>query len=439
MAVVITKRRKAYNVIYTIQNENGDIEKRYETFYNREQALKRKEQIDGGKRNKIIVNKNTFFIDYLNQYVSVIIFNDCSISIYENKQSLINNYLSKVVGDKKVKELNAKTSKQIMHDLQLLPGVPIRNQISNEIICASAVMGCLNLLCQASDYLVDHNLMKLNYFTEYRPKVSAKNQESPSWNLSYWTRLISNCTNEKLFILLHLCFDSGLSLSEVRAITWNDLDHLEDGYIVSNKRIRRLNKNIVLEMDPSSIIQTYKKKGFQNTNTVVVLLKNKQEKKVYLHSQVIELLMEWRNRYAQNRCSDSTIFSLKDDLPYDDRVVNKHYKELIGKLELPELTLVKLMSLGRQKNSDEVSYSDVYYSNLEQPLRCKEPNIDEVRDFLNCRQGIECKEKWNQSFKEKTSDLLPKEEHSDFDALVDKLKSDPSLKRELLNKLLEKR
>lgn len=52
---------------------------------------------------------------------------------------------------------------------------------------------------------------------------------------------------------------------------------------------------------------------------------------------------------------------------------------------------------------------------------------------------MECKEKWNQSFKEKTSDLLPKEEHSDFDALVDKLKSDPSLKRELLNKLLEKR
>ncbi len=39
------------------------------------------------------------------------------------------------------------------------------------------------------------------------------------------------------------------------------------------KRIRRLNKNIVLERDPSSIIQTYKKKGFQNTNTVVVLLK----------------------------------------------------------------------------------------------------------------------------------------------------------------------
>lgn len=97
------------------------------------------------------------------------------------------------------------------------------------------------------------------------------------------------------------------------------------------------------------------------------------------------------------------------------------------------------MSFGRQKGRNEVLYSDVYYSSLRQPLRCKKPNIDEVRGFLNFRQGMECKEKWNQSFKEKTSGLLPKEEHSDFDALVDKLKSDPSLKRELLNKLLEKR
>ena len=81
----------------------------------------------------------------------------------------------------------------------------------------------------------------------------------------------------------------------------------------------------------------------------------------------------------------------------------------------------------------------MYYSSLVRPLRCKKPNIDEARDFFKFRQGMECKEKWNQSFKEKTSGLLPKEEHSDFDALVDKLKSDPSLKRELLNKLLEKR
>ena len=82
----------------------------------------------------------------------MIIFNDYSISIYENKQSLINNYLSKVVGDRKVKELNAKTSKQIMHDLQLLPGVPLRNQISNDFHWIKPPLGGFIFLTTKNEY-----------------------------------------------------------------------------------------------------------------------------------------------------------------------------------------------------------------------------------------------------------------------------------------------
>ena len=45
MTVVITKRRKAFNVIYTIEKENGESEKKYETFYDYKQAVARKHQI----------------------------------------------------------------------------------------------------------------------------------------------------------------------------------------------------------------------------------------------------------------------------------------------------------------------------------------------------------------------------------------------------------
>ena len=41
MTVVITKRRKAFNVIYTIEKENGESEKKYETFYDYKQAVAR--------------------------------------------------------------------------------------------------------------------------------------------------------------------------------------------------------------------------------------------------------------------------------------------------------------------------------------------------------------------------------------------------------------
>ena len=57
---------------------------------------------------------------------------------------------------------------------------------------------------------------------------------------------------------------------------------------------------------------------------------------------------------------------------------------------------------------------------------------------MNSRHGIQFKNEWKKSFNDRTTDLLPKEDHSDFDALIDKLKTEPRLKNELLHKLLGK-
>ena len=438
MAVIITKRRKAYNVIYTVKNEECVIEKKYETFYDHDLAMKRKRQIENGKRDKIVVNKSTLFIDFLNQYVSIVIFNEYSISKYEYMQSIVNNYISKVIGDEKIKDINAKSAKRIISDFRTLPGAPIKNQKANDVICASALKGCLQLLSQSSDYLVENNLIKLNYFRQYRPKISVPKNKPLEWNLSYWNSLISNCANEKLFILLHLCFDSGLSLSEVRAITWSNLEHLKEGYISSDKVLRRLNKNVVLELDPTTIIETYRKKGFNDTNTIVVLLKKDNELKVELHSQVIELLMSWQEKNRKSKDSKSTILSLDNGLPYDDRVVNKQFKELKVKAKLPNLSMVKLIKFGSIENKDGIRYRDVYYSTIKHSLKCKEADLQEILRKMNGHQDAQFEKECKKSFNDRTVDLLPKEDHSDFDALINKLQTDPKLKKELLHKLLGK-
>ncbi len=438
MAVIITKRRKAYNVIYTLKNEEGVIEKKYETFYEYDLAMKRKRQIENGKRDKIVVNKSTSFIDFLNQYVSIVVFNEYSISRYEYTQSIVNNYISKVIRDEKIKDINAKSAKRIISDLQTLPGPPIKSQKSNDVICASALKGCLQLLSQSSDYLVESNLLNLNYFKKYRPKISVPKNKPLEWNISYWNSLISNCTNEKLFILLHLCFDSGLSLSEARAITWSNLEHLKEGYISSDKVLRRLNKNVVLELDPTTIMETYRKKGFTDTNTIVVLLKKDNELKVELHSQVIELLMSWQEKNKKSKDSKSTILSLDNGLPYDDRVVNRQFKELKAKAKLPNLSMVKLINFGSIENRDGVCYRDVYYSAIKHSLKCKEPGSQEILRKMNGYHDTQFEKEWKKSFNERTVDLLPKEDHSDFDVLINKLQTDPKLKKELLYKLLGK-
>lgn len=438
MAVIITKRRKAYNVIYTVENKDGEVNKKFETFYDYEQAIKRKKQIEKGNTNQLFLKKSTLFIDFLNQYASVVVFNESSISNYEYTCSLINNYLSKVIHDEKIKDINIHKTKQIIHDLQNLSRPIIKNQKSNESICPSVLAGSLRILMQSCDYLVEQNLLKVNYFSEYRPSVSIKGKNSEEWNLSYWQSLIDNCTCDWMFVLLHLCFDSGLQLSEVRALTLDNLEHLSERYITSDKILKRLNKNVIDKLDPNIILQTYKKKGFNNTNTVVALLKKDNVDKITLHSQVIDLLMNWQKECIKSDDTYSTLFNYDKDSPYDDRVINNQFKKLLEDSELSDLTLVKLIRFGGKKNSEGFLNSDIYYSNIVHPLKCKEPDIEDVRKHLNSQYSMKYRNKMNKDFKERTTDYLPKEDHSDIDALVDLLKENPQIKNKLLNKLLGK-
>lgn len=193
-------------------------------------------------------------------------------------KSYLSNYLSKVISDEKIKDIKIQKSKTILSKIKTPPGPQIRNQKKKDKIFDSAIKGCYSLLCRASEYLVEHHLMDLNYFQEYRPPVSTKFNGSPEWNISYWISFISNCTDKKFFIFLHICFDTGLSISEARAITLENLEHLDEGYLISDKTIRRINKNILAELDPSSVLKIYPKAGFNNTNTVVVLKKRERTK-----------------------------------------------------------------------------------------------------------------------------------------------------------------
>lgn len=438
MTVIIMKRRKAYNVVYTVQNDSGAIEKKYETFYDYQDALKRKKQIDNGKANEIIVNKNTLFMDFLNQYVDVVIFKNYAISQYELMKSYLSNYLSKVISDEKIKDIKIQKSKTILSKIKTLPGPKIRNQKKKDKICDSAIKGCYSLLCRASEYLVEQHLMDKNYFQEYRPPVTNKYIGSPEWNISYWNSFISNCTDEKLFIFLHICFDTGLSISEARAITLENLEHLDEGYLISDKTIRRINKNILAELDPSSVLKIYPKAGFNNTNTVVVLTKKEREQKIILHSQVVELLMAWLNKQSKDIDKNALLYSMSNGMPYDDRVINKRFKKIKKKAKLPDLTLTKLIRFGQSKTKEGITFSDLYYSNISKPLKCSEVTVDEMRKSMNSRHGTQYKNKWKHEFYEETSDYLPKGDHSDIDALINTLNTNPEIKKELRKKLLMK-
>ena len=66
------------------------------------------------------------------------------------------------------------------------------------------------------------------------------------------------------------------------------------------------------------------------------------------------------------------------------------------------------------------------------------PDIEDVRKHMNSRYSMKYKSQMNKNFKERTSDYLPKDDHTDVDALVELLRENPQVKNKLLNKLLGK-
>ena len=99
---IITKRRKAYSVVYQKVDENGVTKQIWETYYDYSSALVRKREIENeGIHIKMNIKPNTTILNFLVQYATKIGRNQWSSSRYESNMGVINNYISQVVGSKK--------------------------------------------------------------------------------------------------------------------------------------------------------------------------------------------------------------------------------------------------------------------------------------------------------------------------------------------------
>lgn len=70
---IITKRRKAFTVIYQKVDDNGISNSVYETYYDYQTALARKKEIENsGTYDKMNINPNTTILNFLVQYTNKI-------------------------------------------------------------------------------------------------------------------------------------------------------------------------------------------------------------------------------------------------------------------------------------------------------------------------------------------------------------------------------
>lgn len=434
---IITKRRKAYSVIYQKADENGKITPVWETYYDYKTALARKKEIESaGTNTKININRNTAITDFLVQYVNKIGINQWSDSRYECSIGLINNYISKVIGNTKIKDIKSDFGQKTIDQLRETSAIGKRNQPKTKYIPDSMLRSCYTFLKSSFDYLVYEELIEVNPFYHCVVIREKKYKETKNWNLTFVNHLFENIDDVRLFIFMHIMFSTGLGIYEINAISWEnvhineELLKTDECYIVSNKSLQRLNKNTIQKIDSKRIIKQFKCDGFNQTNTSLTLLyKDIPERKAHIHKPVALLLKHWKEIQHEYITTDNPfnlVITLINGKPCDDRNMTKIYHRVCEESKLNDLTIMKFKNYSQKvpKNSHKTN-ADTFYSSIETELTLPKQRIGKPNTI---------KLKKNH-FIDKINGVLNKQDNSDMKLLLQQLKDNPELKMKLIEQL----
>lgn len=434
---IITKRRKAFTVVYQQVDKNGISKSVYETYYDYHTALARKNEIEKTDAyNEMKVYKNTTIIDFLIQYANKVGFHQWSTFHYQSNIGIINNYISLALGKKKIKDITPDFGQKILNKLKKTSALGSRNRNKTEYLTPSMLRACYVLLKTSFDYLTSQELIETNPFYDCSVPIIKIEKKSNEWKLDLVEHLFDNIHDIRLFIFMHIMFSTGLGIREVTGLSWDNI-HIDDDllkkdqcYLCSDKILQRLNKNTVQQLNPNRIIKQFECQGFTQTNTSLTLLyKDVPQKKAHIHKEVASLLRIWKAKQVELMLDENKynlVVTLYNGKPMDDRNLSKLYHKTCETAHLNNLTITKFKNYSqRQYLKDTKTNADHFYGNLDKPIELPSQSVSRTHVFKLDRKKIS----------EKIKIKLPEQESEDMTILLQQLKDNPELKMKLIKKL----
>ncbi len=429
---IITKRRKAYTVIHKVINEQGNAETVYETFYDYTQALDRKAMIEGNI-DYLEISPSTKLVDFLIKYTTTYGRKLWSNSKYENILGLINNYLKNIFDDMEIKDIKKGTAKKILNKMKVTPAIGKRNQKAEKYMPLSMQYIAYVFLKRCFDYLVSEKLINHNEFHDFSFDKNVHKVYKNNWSIETFNKIMDNCNEINLYLFLHIIFSTGLDISEILALSWDDL--LVDNrsiYIYSNKLLKRRSLTTFELINKELIVEKYKNIGSTNTNTALVLYKKDTNiKKVELSVALYRVLKEWKILQAHgidvNVNPYQLIFVNFGGRAYEERVLTKKFNKMIIDLEIKDVTLATLKSFGKKKDENGKLISQKYYEDFGSTIKLPRNKTKAIYSK---------KEEEHLNQKAKLDGYLPEEQNNDLSNLLQKLKENPELKNQIVSKLI---
>ncbi len=413
---IITTRRKSYSVIYDV-----DGKRYYETYCDYKIAKRRKEQIDN-EIYHLSFDRDTPFLEYLYLFVNIKGRNYWSIKSYENCIGLINNYLSKVIYEQLIKDVNDEFIIDLFERLKRVEAVDSSLK-KNKYITSSNLRKIRTILYRSCEELIAAGSIDNNPASAIKIEKEIKHENDLLISHKQVNQLLKSCDNLRLFIILHLIIGTDIKINEMLCLTIEDL-HISDelyaqnkSYITINKVINRLNLNTLQTIDENTIIDKAKNKGFLDTNTKLTVYRI-DERSEKIPGPIVKILREYvKGREILNQ---KYLFSNKDGGLMDRRILNKQIYHYLEANDIPHINMSQLRKWSHQIYKDKITNREYFYSQM-----AKDIKLPNNTNLITSKINLEIKES------------LPNDKQNQVDKLVDALNNDEELKMKLIHKLKE--
>ena len=357
MAAII-KRKKAYSVVYSYTDENGETKQKWETWHTHKEALKRKTEIENEIITGVFIppSKQTV-ADFMYDFVSMYGEKKWGVSMYDSSCALIANYINPIIGHLEVQTITTRVADKYIQTLQKTPSVATKTRKAmTEFLTPSNIGKIVKLMRCAFKQAVRWEMISKNPFDNATcPKVEYKRRDI--WNADMIRKALDTCTDTKLYISMNLAFACSLRMGEVLGLTWDNV-HIsdedlakDDAYIYVDKELTRASKRAIEMLGQRDVIHVFQPLS-GNTSTRVILKKPKTEssiRKVWLPKTVACIMREWQKSQSELKeflgdeyQNYNLVVALPNGRPCEGRIILKEFEKLRDEAQLPKVVFHSL-------------------------------------------------------------------------------------------------
>lgn len=222
-------------------------------------------------------------------------------------------------------------------------------------------------------------------------EVNKKRKSQFKWTVDNTVKLLNECKDMRLVILLHLIYGTNLKINEILALHLDDLFMTEalylknECYIRVNKVLERLNVPVIRMLPQDKIIKEFPNHGSKDSSTRLTLY--------YIDTRFISLNRELATLlrlYIKDKLNlkHQYLISKSNGDAIDRRVLTRNLTETLRQLDLPHITMVELKSFSNMKYDENLTNREYYYTNYCIPeeiieiSHLQQPNIAEFQQEI---------------------------------------------------------